>query len=258
MRKLLITGNSHGGVLRAAWNALSVRPEGLEVDFLNIGAKHFAHMGVSPEGRFGITDESILATLNLPEYRKIDGALSCDLRNYSHVLVAGSFSGTSMILRMLADHRVDLIRESPAGLPRLSQQAYLAFSQAIALQRLPLARIDSFKPWCKVGLFLAPRLSERILDDPEVSPYLKAIAQDPAGVPEALALIETALQGAIAEKGAKLFAVPVESLAASGLTRAEFSRDITLPTATGLPDYEHMNEAYGALCLGPIIEWALA
>lgn len=258
MRRLLITGNSHAGVLRVAWNALAERPEGLQIDFLNISAKNFGHMAVSPEGRFGILDESVLATLDLPEYRKIDGAMSCDLRNYSHVLVAGCFFGTSLILRLIADHRIDLIRERPAGLPRLSQQAYLAFSQAIALQRLPLARIDSFKPWCKVALFLAPRLSARILEDPAVSDYLKALAEDPTGVPEALALTETALQRSVADKGATLFGVPADSLATSGLTRAEFSRDITLPTATGLPDYEHMNEAYGALCLAPILDWVMA
>ncbi len=156
MRWLLVTGNSHAGVLRVAWNAMADRPKGMEVDFLNIAAKYSGPMTVSPEGRYGLLDEGVVSWLDLSEYRKIDGALSCDLRNYSHVLVAGCFHGSSLILRLLAGYRVDLIRETPAGLPRLSQAAYVAFSQAVALERLPTARIDSFRPWCKVGLLLAP------------------------------------------------------------------------------------------------------
>lgn len=258
MRRLLITGNSHAGVLRLAWTAMADRPEGVEVDFLNIAAKYSGQMTVSHEGRYGILDERTIAGLDLPEYRKIDGAMSCDLRNYTHVLIAGCFYGFSLILRLLAGHRVDLIREAPIGLPRLSQAAYVAFSQTLALDRLPMARTYGFRPWCKVGLHLAPRLSARIFDDPQVQPCLKVLVEDPTGVPEALALTEAALQRSSAAQGATLFTVPQASLAASGLTLPEYSRDPALPSATGTPDYEHMNADYGSLCLAPVLRWVLA
>jgi hypothetical protein len=250
----LITGNSHGGALRLAWTAMTDRPDGLEVDFLNIAAKYFALFTTSPDGRFGLLDETLAPENALPDERRINGALSVDLRLYTHVLIAGCHLGSTAILRMLATHRVDLIREQPAGLPRLSQAAFTAFTRDIALKRLPMARIAGLAPWCKVGLSMAPRMSERALSDPGAEPFLKALHADPTGLRAALALTDTALDREITAQGARLFPVPSESLAASGLTKAVYS----ITTTQGDYDHEHMNAVYGAMCLGPILEWVLA
>jgi hypothetical protein len=253
MMRLLVTGNSHAAALRSAWKGMTNRPEGLEVDFLNLPRKHVAHLSAASDGRFGLLDESLVPKEEFSLLRKINTVLVRDLHDYTHVLVAGCLLGIKPNLRLLAYHRIDLIREQPAGLPRLSQAAYAAFAQAITVKRIPTARIQSFSPWCKVGVCMAPRPSERALHGPASNGFMKALKQDTTGVRAALALTHGPLARAIAAQGGKFFPVPDSSLAASGFTKSSYSYASEIVE----PDDKHMNAEYGALCLEPILEWVL-
>ncbi len=253
----MITGNSHAGAMRVAWNAMPERPAGVEVDFLNITAEYFAQFHTTPDGRYGLVDESLVPSALVPMLHQINGAIVRNLPDYSHVLIAGCLR-TNDILRLLAAHRVDDIREAPLNRPRLSQAAYLAFSLAIAMNHMPVERIAALSPWCKVALSLAPRPSHGALVARVRDPFYKALGEDTTGIRAALALTETALDRRITAEGATLFPMPEASLAASGLTLESYSQAPILIPSGATPQNGHMNADYGALCLGPILDWVRA
>lgn len=257
MIRLLITGTSHVAALKAAWDRMSPRPAGIEVDFLAALAGVFPHFAFGPEGRFGLLDPGLITADQVQLVRQFSGTLERDLRDYSHVLLAGCALGSSGLLRLLAGHRVDLIRETPADLPRLSQAAYVAFSQAIALKQSPAALLQGFAAHGRVALAASPRAAEGAWEDPKAEAALRLLGQDTTGVHQALGLTDAALELAFAAQGLRFFPVPAASLAASGFTRATFARDGARIRSGKKSDLAHMNADYGALALQPMLDWAL-
>lgn len=255
MTRLLITGTSHVAALKAAWDRMETRPKGVEIDFLAALAGVFPLFAMGEDGQFGLMDPGLVTADQLQLVRNFGGELVRDLGDYSHVLIAGCSLGGNGILKLLAGHRVDLIRETPADLPRLSQGAYVAFSQALAMKQYPAQLVQDFAPWAKLALAASPRPAEGIWHEPKAEPHLKTLAEDLTGLHQALALTDAALEKTIASQGHRFFAVPPQSLAASGFTKEAYARDGARIRSGKKADLAHMNADYGALCLQPILDW---
>lgn len=255
MSRLLITGNSHVAALKAAWDAMTDRPQGLKVDFLATIARYYPQFIMASDGRFGLLDESRLIQDHVELARSFNDIVVRNMGDYSHVLIAGCYFGYASILEVLSEHRVDLIRETPEVFPRLSQAAFAAFAHAIALKKLPSERIKEFRPWCKVALAASPRLSETVFTSAKAYPYIQSLARDCSGVRAALALTDAALDQAITAQGVRFFRAPESSIAASGFTLERYSRDSARIKTGKASDNSHMNAEYGALCLAPILAW---
>lgn len=258
MRRLLITGTSHVAALRAAWDNLPQQPHGLEVAFLAANATEFPFFTLNAAGVFGLHDESQRSAGQVKLARDFSGLLLRRIADFSHVLIVGHNFRQSSVMRMLQAYRVDGLRETVAPLPRLSQQAYSAFSLALALLECPERLISDLAPLCKLGVVPAPRRSEAILTDATAKPWFGLIASDPSGIRAALNLTDIVVAQACAERGATFFAPPESCLTPAGFTMPEYSRGYVRLSGTTEVDHTHMNADYGAIRLRAIVDWALA
>ncbi len=258
MRRLLVTGTSHVASLKAGWDTITDRPDGLEVDFLAANSTEYAAFSMNSEGIFGLHDGSVVPPKQAELARVFSGTLFRRIADFSHVVIAGHNFGASAILRMLSAHRVDQIRETDHTLPRLSQSAYRAFSLSFAMQQCPEQLISAFGQHSKVGVAPSPRLSETILTDPDAKPWFHQIAAHPIGIREAMHLADRTIADACAVRGATHFAPPDSCLAPSGFSRAEYSRGFVRFSGGKKLDHTHMNADYGAIRMRAFLDWALS
>lgn len=258
MKRLLIIGNSHVGALKAGWDAMAHRPASVAVDFLVTVDAYLNVFDVAPDGRFGILDRNSLPPAHVRQAEAVNETTLRDLSDYSHVLLGGCFLGYQARLEMTANHRIDGIRDTTVPRPRLSAAAYTAFSLSLGLADLPKDWISGIKPWCKLAIGARPPLSEAILRVESENGAARTLAADTNGVRAALALTDAALEKVFSAQGLRYFKAPEGCIMPSGFTDERYSLGgIRFRPMTEPSDMRHMNAAYGAICLAPILDWVL-
>ena len=254
MKTLLFIGNSHLAAVKSAWDAAP--PAGYAAEFFGAPQRAWQKMALLPGNQFGLTPGGdYKRQREITEQANGISAISLDARNI--VIMVGAFSAADPMATLLATCDIPDLRET--GAPTLlSEPLFARACASMAAACLPepgwLNRHD---------LTLATQPRPAPADRCMTSSHAQyqswhALAQTPAGVPDAFALFDAALTDTMAAKGITYLPQPPATRTAPGLTPARFLADGggTKPgQEQRRGDHAHMNAAYGTACVAHILTW---
>lgn len=250
MTRLAVIGNSHVAAFREGWALVAAEHPGTTLAFFALPNAHLGRLALDAERRLSLPEAS---EARLREAAMaINGRLSIELGSADHVLWVGYYWPFEALAKLTAEFSIDGLRET-GGAPRaLSRPAFDAVCDGLAEAVLPGA---AWRGWVAPGLTVNARAlpAETCLGDARPAlRYWRAAARAPEGVGAVAGTFLDRFERQLGAQGIGLLRQPQETLAASGLTAAGFSRGShRLMSGAAHPesDHLHMNARYGALCL---------
>lgn len=244
MRSIAVLGNSHVGAIRQGWDEIRDQHQDTDVTFFAAPNRLFDCMELGINKSFGILDPSTVDEENLDKIRALNSSLVIDLTEFDYVFMLRKSVNSRDILNLLASSDVEGIRETEST-NLISLSAFNAYIDAEIQSNLPASGWHQWERG-KFWIVECPRASEEGLESRK---RLKPLLRDTSGIVEALTNASKRNHAAL--NAVEIGYVPQsqKTIADSGLTHAEFSRDsLRINSASHSDnDFAHMNAEYGRL-----------
>lgn len=250
MTRLAIIGTSHVAALKMGWERLAPGWPELEVEFFAARRTVYEAFGFLDPRKYGITDETAFAEVDVARVIETFGRTSIDLSGFDHVLSAGWDIAVNEFVSLLASHDIDGL-VAGRDRPRLSATAFSAFADAIA------ERAKGSPGWWhwdrpRIHVLPAPR--------PMVEPSRRlkrrdrpwAMLAELSDARSALGRYDAMVEQQLARVGLDFIALPDEVHSEIGVTLPQYTNGAVLirkDRAAGDDDNTHMNADYGTIVL---------
>jgi hypothetical protein len=254
MIRLLFIGNSHLAALKSAWDAAP--PPGIAAEFFGAPQRAWQRMALLPDNDFGLAPGG-----DFGRQRKIteqaNGKSTVSLADQDAIVIVGGFSAAEAVAALLATCDVVPLRET--GAPSLLSDVLFAKAcTALAADALPEPgwrnRADA-----KIAVLPRPATNESCLGSTNDGfQSWHRLATNPNGAAAGFAAFDAALTTALATQGITYLPQPPETRTSFGATARGFLAEgggVVAGEENRRGDHAHMNTAYGAACIGPLLIW---
>lgn len=253
--KLLIVGNSHVAAMSQGWEMIASDFPDIEVSFYGANSTLFRLLAFQDGLNFGIHDRKDYKVRHATFIENMFGSLTVNMAEFDRVLVVGQNTNEVDYLRQFEGYSIDG-RQPREGKPRLSESAFEAFCEGIAMKRMPA---PGWQNWTDTKLHWLPVPIPREdcpLDSERYGVWAR-YAEEGFGLPY-LGAFRSKVREIYAKAGIEVLDPPAEIYAANGLTKAKFGKapgklQGTVTDYTD-DDFHHMNGEYGAVILRDMLK----
>lgn len=251
--KLAIIGTSHVSSIFLAWAQIKARFPDLKPTFFAAPGKNFRRLQIDTHKKFGVIDRSLFAPREIRMLEKTFASPKIDLSAFDAVVHVGHNTLKTELAELITSFSIEGLRESPDH-PMLSRPAYDSFVAALAEKSvLP----ENWRGWNAPRLYVlpAPRVAESCAksQSADYAAWRQLMKEaDTTPVAKLLNDYSDQVTAHFAAHGIKVLTPPARVFAASGLSRATYTKNaLRLTDGHSYPngDHNHMNVDYGLIVL---------
>ncbi|WP_112321609.1 hypothetical protein [Oceanibium sediminis] len=247
MIRVVLLGTSHLGAIKQGWDAISLRTEGITIEFFGAPRQEFFQFQLDRDLILRAPDRVGKATLKILE--GLGQSTEIDLSSADVVVVAGYITEAELVEQFFRHHNVDGFPKSGKK-PPMSRAAFEAFLEDTVDRAMPPPLWHGWKNQ-RLILLGGPRRAYRDFDG-EAFEHTKPLPPETA--PKAYDKLATLVKAKLEKLGIEHLPQPVSTIAAHGYTHPKFNlrsgglrQSIAMdPRKTNNSgDRRHMNADYG-------------